>query len=499
MPFDPLKFYDVRNRQNIFEKKMYDINIIHQALRNFDEVKYVEKYHKEGPGKENLNANIDKRRADVSTEIEEAKVDPDRKREYPRIVAQRKVRDCFAGNFAGDQGLLKNKRVGESYTITEILNTAIALEDRERLLKYPDDEGDGSKELKDAIDQNWIELRKEKEFYEDVEEREFSRSEAERRVRDCFAGTLEKDTDIFPEERYGAKATFDIFDIKSAIDEFDEKKLLDIYPNPGQDQDYVAKRKNVDKVRDGIRKEFVEAQNVSLISYGTGFIIDDGFILTDKHVVQSYLKDKEKYRVLISNKVIHQLLAEGVSVDSENDLALLQCPELNLKDTGIFPLELRCFDLLIGQSVFCFGYPLTHVGETALFVKGDVSGHKEEGNEEPLVTLNCSLRSGCSGGPVMRMIEGQIVVLGVVKEMHRRGIFEESIRTFKESIPNLPDYHLLQMVLTLIQQLTDFIFKVGHALSSTHSPFNFVNVIPARKGIDLLLGSKRKIAHVPRL
>lgn len=363
--FDPLKLYDVRNKHNISMMKRYDIHIIHQALLNFDEVKYVEKYrNEEGPGIKQVNATINKRRADVSREMEEAKVDPNGQREYSWIVAQRRVRDCFAGNFAGDMGLLKHK-VGERYTITDILNAVKAIDNEGRLLKYPDDEGDGSKELKDAIDQKWIELTKE---YEDAKEREYFRSEAERRVRDCFAGTLKEDTDIFPNVRNSREATFSIFDIKSAIDEFDEKKLIDRYPKPGQGD--AEKRKNVDDERGGILTEYEEAKKLTTISYGTGFLIGDGLIITNEHVLRKYLNDKEKYGVFISNEAIHQLPSKDVYVDFKNDLALLHCPKLNFKDTGIFPFKLSCLDLLIGQSVFCFGYPPTHMGETALFVDG---------------------------------------------------------------------------------------------------------------------------------
>ena len=46
---------------------------------------------------------IDKRRADVEREFEEAKANPDRRCRYSWLVAQRRVRDCFAGNFPEDE------------------------------------------------------------------------------------------------------------------------------------------------------------------------------------------------------------------------------------------------------------------------------------------------------------------------------------------------------------------------------------------------------------
>ena len=81
----------------------YDIVDIHNALLNVDGVSYVEKYPKEGPGSDNLKDLIDKRRADVEREFEEATANPDGRCRYSWLVAQRRVRDCYAGNFPEDQ------------------------------------------------------------------------------------------------------------------------------------------------------------------------------------------------------------------------------------------------------------------------------------------------------------------------------------------------------------------------------------------------------------
>ena len=355
--FDPLKIYDVRNGHNISEVKRYSINVIYDALLNFDKVKYVEKYpNKEDPRREYLIATIDKRRDNVSREIEEAEGNPDGQRKYSWIVAQRIVRDCFAGNFAGDVGLLKQK-FGERHSIIDIFNTVKAIDDEGQLLRYPEDKGDGSKELKNAIEANWDELTKE---YEDAMEnpcrqRKYSRSGAERRVRDCFAGTLREDTDIFPNVRNSREATFNIFDIKSAIDNFDEKKLIDKYPKPGRGED--EKRKNVDDQRAGILTEYEKTIKLVTISYGTGFLIGNGLAITNEHVIRRYLNNEERYGLFVSNELIHCLPTEVVFVDDKNDLALLHCPNLNLNDTEIGSFNLCGIDLLVGQSVFCFGYP----------------------------------------------------------------------------------------------------------------------------------------------
>ena len=100
----------------------YDITDIHEALANGDEMPYVEKYPKPGPGSDELTKEIEKRRGDVQREYQAAVADPNARLQYSWLVAQRRVRDCFAGNFAGDVGLLEDKRnPSEPYNIIEFM------------------------------------------------------------------------------------------------------------------------------------------------------------------------------------------------------------------------------------------------------------------------------------------------------------------------------------------------------------------------------------------
>ena len=100
--------------------------------------------------------------------------------------------------------------------------------------KYPSD-GPGSAELKELIDAHRTCL--EKEYMEDkLNKQRYTRSEAERRVRDCFAGSFVCDyTNIFPSKAADKGTlridqTYDIFEIQEAIQYFDSKKLVDKYP-----------------------------------------------------------------------------------------------------------------------------------------------------------------------------------------------------------------------------------------------------------------------------
>ena len=614
---------------------------IYESLIRFDEIPYVEKYPAvEGTDYGELKNLIDKRRADVEREVKEATANPDQRQRYSWLVAQRRVRDCFAGNFAGDASLLfeDTRLINETYCVSDIYQAFIKhdsvsfvnniekyqgceeckmseevkkqranvdkeyaeavsgsgttiyqqrckyseKEARERLRacycgtceldllntlnscrgarhhdqtlydifdicrtlcksdeshffdpyksfdfhlhafsnlvlfeKYPSD-GPGSAELKALIDAHRTDL--EKEYQQDKAnnvKRRYTRSEAERRVRDCFAGSFVCDyTDIFASKSVenGEKKidqTYNIFDIQSAIRYFDSKKLVDKYPEEeGPEAD--EERKLVDEERAGIKQEYDEATAVVEIEHGSGFIIQDHFVITNKHVIESALNDNSNNtQILISNAALgeHELPCKIAHYDASKDLALLYCPYL--KVNPIHPLQLSNQPLLPGMQVFSFGFPISHTGDTALFVNGYVSGSKKTPQGHTMAVLNCPLNSGNSGGPVLCWVEGQLKVVGVATQKHFKDILTLSERMTVAAIqekmqasviPDVSEYlkaahegclhlgDLPRLGKTSIYLLT---LKLYDALE-THSQFNLSNALPGDQVIDFLKTSLRE-------
>ena len=604
------------------------IDIYDNCLLRFDDIPYVEKY----PAVEGKLKNlIDKRRADVETEVKEATANPDQRHRYSWLVAQRRVRDCFAGTFAGDASLLPENRYmykSETYSVSDIYEAFIKhdsvisfvnnieklqgcerckmseevkkeranvdkeyaetvsgsgtgiyqqrckysqkeAEERVRACycpdcrncasnewifgrelevmnhdqkvydifdicrklcrgvpwrafsnfvlfeKYPID-GPGSAELKALIDVHRNDL--EKEYQQDKAnnvKRRYTRSEAERRVRDCFAGSFVCDyTDIFASKSVenGEKKidqTYNIFDIQNAIRYFDSKKLVDKYPEeegPEADQ----KRKLVDEERAAIKKEYDEATAIVEIEHGSGFIIQDHFVVTNKHVIESALNDNSNNtRIQISNAALgeHELPCKIAHYDAGKDLALLYCRDLKMNP--IHPLQLSNQPLLPGMQVFSFGFPISHTGDTALFVNGYVSGSKKTPQGHTMAVLNCPLNSGNSGGPVLCWVEGQLKVVGVATQKHFKQILTLSERMTVAAIqekmqasviPDVSEYlkathegrfcygDLPLLGKTSIYLLT---LKLYDALE-THSQFNLSNALPGAQVIDFLKTSLRE-------
>ena len=579
------------------KSETYSIVDIYNAMDKYENMPYVEIYPREGPGSEKTRELIDKRRADVERELEEARINPNGRKMYSWPVAQHRVRDCYAGNFpedkcsfqgpepftikdikdvvdrcdriaievfsdqsnsideklrshraeiqkkyydalaspgslnkcshkealeslkkcysVADHGKIMLSSDNSCYSCPNLLDFCIFqlynllcsndIKVLQELIKYPA-EGPGSEELKNSIKRHRANLEKEYQNFCNSEKsrlpvHKYSQEEAERRVRDCFASAIHGDSDVFPTKKDQSGMpkiyqTFDIFDIKQSLDYFDAKKLLEKYPEKGHISDEI--KEGVDKQRADILREYEIATTNDEIEHGSGFVISDHFILTNKHVIQTYL-DQKDFEIHISNAAIGELHCEVVHSDPGKDLALLYCPDLNLHQSRISPLQLSTQPLLPGVQIFSFGYPLSHTEETALFVNGNVSGSKRTLSGHSMVVLNCSLNSGNSGGPVLSWVYDEVRVVGIATQKHFKEILTPDEFNAVENIRKSLETRIISDVLEhdvtvpfvrgIHNPLQDSInlltLKLYDALK-THSQFNLSNALPGDLVVEFI-------------
>ena len=583
------------------KSETYSIVDIYNAMDKYDNMPYVEIYPREGPGSEKTRELIDKRRADVERELEEARINPNGRKMYSWPVAQHRVRDCYVGNFPEDKCSFPGP---EPFTIKDIKDVvdrcdriaievfsdqsnsideklrshraeiqkkyydalaspgslnkcsikeameslkkcysvaghgAITLSSNnscyschfvfdfcifklynllclndikllQELIKYPA-EGPGSEELKNSIKRHRADLEKEYQNFCNREKsrlpvHKYSREEAEHRVRDCFASAFPEDSDVFPTKKDQSGMpkffqTFDIFDIKQSLEYFDAKKYLKKYPEKGHISDEI--KEGVDKQRADILREYEIATTNDEIEHGSGFVISDHFILTNKHVIQTYL-DQKDFEIHISNAAIGELHCEVVHSDPGKDLALLYCPDLNLHQSRISPLQLSTQPLLPGMQIFSFGYPISHTEETALFVNGNVSGSKRTPSGHSKAVLNCSLNSGNSGGPVLSWVNGEVRVVGIATQKHFKEILTlEEMNTIEnirkslqtQTITDVSEYDIDYLCLQNITKEIPMSCQVSlHLLTlklydalETHSQFNLSNALPGDLVVEFI-------------
>lgn len=295
--------------------------------------------------------------------------------------------------------------------------------------------------------------------------------------------------------------TFDIFDVKQSIEYFDAKKLFEECPEGRADSEEL--KKEADEHRNGIEEEYKVANVIDELEHGSGFLISNHFILTNKHVIETYLDDENSYAIYIFNAAIGELHCEVAHSDPFKDLALLYCPALNLPQCRISPVQLSTQPLLPGMQIFSFGYPTSHKGKTALFVTGSVSGTKETYSGPSLTVLNCSLNHGNSGGPVLAWVDGQVRVVGIATQKHMKDILKleerQAIENLRESlqtktISDMQDYdvevlsHLdryKQIPSSCQVSINLLTLKLYDALE-THSQFNLSNALPGDSVVEFI-------------
>lgn len=266
----------VYKESEVFLCKRDTVNIIdiHDALVSADEKRFVEVYPNEGPGSDKLRCLIDQRRAAITREVDEAKANPEGRKRYSFYVAQRRVRDCYAGLFKTDHPMLKDKSlppsIDESYDIDEIYeafllydNLSFADKYRYHYLK------DQYLSASEKIDANRADV--ERQYNEaistermDFELSKYSYMEAKSRVQACYHFPIHDDhfygAFLHPVQRHVSEPQqFTILDIHQVLCHFDNMLLLWKYPQNGPGSDDL--RKLIDVHRADLVKEYQESKS----------------------------------------------------------------------------------------------------------------------------------------------------------------------------------------------------------------------------------------------
>ncbi len=135
---------------------------------------------------------------------------------------------------------------------------------------------------------------------------------------------------------------------------------------------------------------------------GSGFIVGDGKILTNSHVVDGCT------RLAARNAVGQRVAAQIVATDARRDLALLSVPH------GFGPaLVFRDSPAVrIGDPVVTYGFPLTGVLSSGpTLTTGDISAMAGLRDNPLHFTISAPVQPGNSGGP---LLDAQGHVVGVV-------------------------------------------------------------------------------------
>lgn len=143
--------------------------------------------------------------------------------------------------------------------------------------------------------------------------------------------------------------------------------------------------------------------NIGRSSLGSGFVIGDGKIATNAHVVEGASSGTVK---LVGSETAHAIDSIP-AIDRAHDLAIVEV-------TGITASALSLGDsdaLQVAQSVYAAGNPQ---GLTGTFSSGIISAIRPEGNDlvaDTIIQMTTPVSPGSSGGPLLN-VDGQVI--GVV-------------------------------------------------------------------------------------
>lgn len=155
------------------------------------------------------------------------------------------------------------------------------------------------------------------------------------------------------------------------------------------------------------------------IGGGTGFLIStDGYILTNKHVVESGSTDTSEYQIILNSG--QKYFAQFIGVDPAKDLAVLKIFDKNLPF-----VELGDSDKLMqGMSVMAIGNSLgkyqnsvtkgiiSAIGRS--LVASDQKGGSE--NLDNVIQTDAEINQGNSGGPLINL-EGKVMGINTAVDL----------------------------------------------------------------------------------
>ena len=164
--------------------------------------------------------------------------------------------------------------------------------------------------------------------------------------------------------------------------------------------------------RFGIPREFREMpqQKKEAVSYGSGFILKDNFIMTNFHVVE------DASEVIVSLSDRREFIAEVIGVDPLSDLAVLEVKGKNLPSIEVGDSD----ELKVGDWVIAIGSPFSFdfsVTAGIVSAKGRSIQNNNIGNYVPFLQTDVAINPGNSGGPLFNL-NGEVV--GINSQIYSR-------------------------------------------------------------------------------
>jgi S1-C subfamily serine protease len=154
-----------------------------------------------------------------------------------------------------------------------------------------------------------------------------------------------------------------------------------------------------------------------LLGAGTGFLVQDGVLATNHHVIQGAARVEAVFHGDRSVEAVGVLIS-----DSRSDLALLEIP----RGTGPSLSLARQGEVEPGERIVVLGSPLGLAGTLS---EGIVAALRPDGlgpevgafRNQPLIQISAPISPGSSGSPVMNL-QGEVLGVAVSQFVHGQNL-----------------------------------------------------------------------------
>ena len=146
---------------------------------------------------------------------------------------------------------------------------------------------------------------------------------------------------------------------------------------------------------------------------GTGFALNNGYIVTNHHVIDGantieILGVKGDFNIAYKATV--------VATDINNDLALLKISDNRFTGFGTIPYKVKTTQSEVGESISVLGYPLTStMGDEIKLTTGVISSKTGFQGDVSLYQISAAVQPGNSGGP---LFDNYGNIIGIVSSKH---------------------------------------------------------------------------------
>ncbi len=180
-------------------------------------------------------------------------------------------------------------------------------------------------------------------------------------------------------------------------------------------------------------------------SAGSGFMIDgNGFIITNAHVLAG------SNAVVVQDKQGNVFDAKIITIDNDNDLAILKIDDDDFKPVKQLPYAIKKSNVQLGEELYTLGYPR----DSITYSMGYLSAESGFNGDTTSCQISLSANPGNSGGPVFNK-NGEVVGILSARQTQVEGV----VFAIKAN-------NIYQMVDSLRKSDTDFA-KIKMPLSST--------------------------------